>query len=201
MNSTTGLLVTATLVGASLFCCRPPSLESIRKQLSFDPEGRFIQCGDLRLDTQWGDETSFTGLVRDVEQAYYEGVPAISHNVLVTSGDFSDPEIVDFSRFRNGALSWRAQVQPEGSVHVLHLIADDPATFEQLQDLDIGDQVTISGREERDGKIENSNGGWQGFGRTHGHVLLLASDVTQQPRPQPRVSRDSLVRPGAVSSR
>lgn len=156
---------------------RLPSLESVREQTALDPGREFVQYGEIRYATSWGPEVSFAGQVRDIARARFRDVPMITHDVVVTTGDFSDPARVSCSPLHNGSIVWRSEVRPQGELHVLHVLPASEAAFEALVELEPGAEVTLVGHEEADNKIEGSDGSWQRFARTKKHVLFLVTGI------------------------
>ncbi len=95
-----------------------------------------------------GANKAFTGLIRHVTPIREIGFPLLTHDILVTSGDYADPEIVRTS-VSNHHFTWLADgvEQVAGSIHLLHAVPQNDDIYRTLLDLRKGDWVRISGRE------------------------------------------------------
>lgn len=95
-------------------------------------------------------ETQYRGTVRHATPDRMGLYPLISHDVLVTSGDYADPSLVRTSvdillhRF----TWWQLGAQPPaGKINLLHTVPYNAEIYRQLLAIRGGDQVLISGRE------------------------------------------------------
>jgi hypothetical protein len=97
-----------------------------------------------------GQETSFRGLIRHATPVRMGMFSLLTHDILVTSGDYADPALVTTSvnvllhHFYWRALTSRA---PTGAIHLLHTVPLNQAVYQQLLKIRSGDQVVITGRE------------------------------------------------------
>ncbi len=91
---------------------------------------------------------AFTGLIRHVTPIREIGFPLLTHDILVTNGDFADPEIVQTS-VSNHHFSWVAQEVDglSGKINLLHTVPQNEELYRTLLSLRKGDWVRISGRE------------------------------------------------------
>ncbi len=114
----------------------------------------FNTLGDARY--RWtiiyesASESQFRGTVRHVTPDRMPILPLLSHDVLVTSGDFADPAKVDGSvNILLHRFSWHAlgAAAPQGSINLLHTVPASRAILAQLYQLRYGDVVLVSGRE------------------------------------------------------
>ena len=92
----------------------------------------------------------YRGLVRHATPDRMGLFPLISHDILVTSGDYADAQRVQTSvdvllhRF-----TWRAPAGGTltGRINLLHTVPYSPEIYQQLLQIRPGDQVVITGRE------------------------------------------------------
>jgi hypothetical protein len=97
-----------------------------------------------------GSKTAFRGLIRHATPVRMGLYPLITHDILVTSGEYADPNLVNTSvdillhRFTWWSQSSR---QPGGTINLLHTVPLNEAVYQQLLKIRSGDQVIISGRE------------------------------------------------------
>ncbi len=94
-----------------------------------------------------GEQSStFEGKIRHISVNYEPSFPFLTHDILVTSGDFADPQRVD-TLVSNHHFSWSAAEQPDGKINLLHVVVLDAGLYDQLMQLHTDDWVRIRGRE------------------------------------------------------
>jgi hypothetical protein len=89
---------------------------------------------------------TFNGKIRHISVNYEPAFPFLTHDILVTSGDFANPLLVDTS-VSNHHFYWSAAKEPIGSINLLHVVVLDPDLYDQLMQLHADDWVSINGRE------------------------------------------------------
>jgi len=155
---------------------QPPSVEGIAREMQVDRRAGEIKYRDTVFTAQWGEELKHTGDIRYFGRAYYEGVPVFTHDAVVTTGEFSDPDIVEVTPIKDGSMYWQANKQPEGTLVVLHFIPENFTAFEDLQLIREGERIEFTGREETDSSVESSTGTYVKLLHTN-HKYLLVSKV------------------------
>lgn len=92
--------------------------------------------------------TTFSGLVRHVSPIRENKFPMLSHDILVTSGDFSDPTLIKTS-VNNHHFTWLAnnQNRPQGTINLLHTVPINDEIRSNLTEIRNGQTVQIQGRE------------------------------------------------------
>jgi hypothetical protein len=124
---------------------RPPY-----EHLQIDNTWEHVSLGNLNWTVQYESYTPtiFTGLVRFIGPIRQQGIPFLTHDVLVTSGEFADPTLVN-TRVFNHTFSWyaRERQQPQGAINLLHTVPQKEAIYEQLLALKTGQQVRVTGFE------------------------------------------------------
>ncbi len=90
----------------------------------------------------------FSGLVRHVSPVRLGMDPFLTHDILVTSGDFANPEIVSTSVF-NHHFTWYSQNKstPGGTINLIHAVPLNEAIYNQLLQIRNGQQAAFSGYE------------------------------------------------------
>ncbi|MBE3040809.1 MAG: hypothetical protein IMZ62_18585 [Chloroflexi bacterium] len=90
----------------------------------------------------------FTGLVRHVSPIRLGMDPFLTHDILVTTGDFANPEIVS-TRVSNHHFSWSTQNKsaPGGTINLIHAVPLNEAIYDQLLEIRNGQQAAFSGYE------------------------------------------------------
>ena len=173
-------LVAVILVIGIYVVMRPPSAAKIARGLEVDLEANTIGYDGDVFSAEWGDSVTRTGDVRHVVRAHNKYAPIVLLHVVVTTGEFSDPDIVTIDHNGGGNYFWRSKKQPEGSLIVLHLVPETEAAFRTMRVIDEGDRVEIVGRDELRGSIESEGGGFLRLGHDN-HKFVLVSRVTVMP--------------------
>jgi hypothetical protein len=91
--------------------------------------------------------STFSGTVRFTSRWSDSSVPFMSHDILVTSEEFADPEIVDAWVMNHMFFYHYKGSFPKGKINLLHIFPATLEVFEQLKDVKKWDQVSITGRE------------------------------------------------------
>ena len=94
-------------------------------------------------------ETSvFSGLVRHASSDQEGNYPLLTHDILITSGDFANPDLVHTS-VADHHFTWTSARANnlQGTINLLHTVPLNDAIFQQLSKVAEGQQVTISGIE------------------------------------------------------
>ncbi len=130
-------------------------------------------------------DSVFSGLIRHVNTDYDPYFPILTHDILVTTGDFADPERVS-TRVSDHHFYWYAlnDQEPAGSLNLLHIVTTDPDIYDQLMALHPGDTVTITGREILELRRYTPRGVWSHTWRDAGCNTLLVTGV-ELPLPPP----------------
>jgi hypothetical protein len=172
------LVVIIAGIGIFLFL-RPPSAMKIARGMSIDVKGGTVSYDGVSYTTEWGKPVTREGDIRHFIRAYNKYAPIVTFHLVLTTGEFSDPEIVTLDHNRGGNYFWRSKKQPEGTLIVLHLVPENEAVFRTLRNLDEGDRVEIVGRDEMRGSIEDENGAYLRLGHDN-HKFVLVSRVREK---------------------
>lgn len=90
--------------------------------------------------------TVFIGTVRFVEHWHDGSMPFMTHDVLVTTGDYADSQLVT-THVVDHHFTWVAAHQPSGTINLLHILPYSAAIYDQLLELEDWQVVRISGPE------------------------------------------------------
>lgn len=141
------------------------------KNLKISQDFKRIEKADgsyLTISYELPIDSTFTGLVRHISPIRESRFPILTHDILVTSGDFADSQKVKTSVF-NHHFSWSAGNEaPKGKINLLHTVPANKEIYDQLFALRNGDTVRIAGREifriEAFDPQARSQGWWQDSG-------------------------------------
>ncbi|MBI9050829.1 MAG: hypothetical protein JEZ00_15520 [Anaerolineaceae bacterium] len=124
------------------------------------------------------EPSTYDGIVRHTSGWVDASVPFMSHDILMTTRDYADPEITKtmvfqhkfFYRSDHGGLS--------GRINLIHALPASLEIYEQLQQIDKWDHVIINGREILMVKIFDAEGKDKGYFKDMGCNTLLITGVT-----------------------
>lgn len=171
-------LVAVLFVGAVFLFTRPPSAGGIARGMEIDLESNQISYKGDDFTAEWGNPQTRSGVVRHVVRAHNRRIPIVLYHLVLTTGDFSDPEIVTIDHNGGGNYLWRARTQPEGSLIVLHLVPESELAFRTMRSIEIGDRIEVAGRDELRGSIERRDGAYLRLGHDN-HKFVLVRRVSE----------------------
>jgi hypothetical protein len=103
---------------------------------------------EWKITYEGSGESRFSGMVRHVVPFRNDSARIITHDILVTSGDYADPNLVEPS-VQNHTFNWKPLTgkAPDGNINLIHAVPSSQAIYEQLLQIRLEDLVQISGRE------------------------------------------------------
>lgn len=135
-----------TRVNTSLFGLTGTDFDSLVISNSYE----LISSEEYYWEVQFESlgRTSYTGLVRHAAPIRIKEFAILTHDILVTSGDFADPKIVNTSVIDH-KFFWKSpnSSSPAGSINLIHAIPANKEIYQQLVEIDKWDTVKITGRE------------------------------------------------------
>lgn len=125
--------------------------------------------------------STFTGLVRHISPDEESLVPMLTYDILVTSGDYANSDLVH-TVVVNHMFTWKiaSNFHPVGKINLLHTVAKDRATFEKLRAIQNGEKVKVSGLEIYKIDALDPAGKYLGYWMDEGCNTLLVTDVEIQ---------------------
>jgi len=118
--------------------------------------------------------STFQGLVRHATEIREADYPLLSHDILVTSGDFADSNKV-VATVSNHRFFWYSQQtnKPQGTINLLHTVPVNAEIYRSLSQIKAGQTVRIQGKEILSIEHFDSNGTWLGNWSDSGCNTLL----------------------------
>jgi hypothetical protein len=100
----------------------------------------------FELSYEQNHDRYFDGIVRHTSMNHEANFPIVSFDILVTSGDFADEDLV-WTSVSDHHFTWRSLngQSPQGTINLLHTVPMDQATEEQLMSIEVGDHVMVKG--------------------------------------------------------
>lgn len=131
-----------------------------------------------KITYEYFNDSTFTGVVRHASHWREDGIPFATHDVLVTTEDFANPDRVDISVY-NHRFEYRyaENPAPKGRINLLHIVPLNEDIYRQLLGLREWDNVTITGREILKIDMFNPDGGYIGYWQDEGCNTILVKSV------------------------
>ena len=164
------------LVGLVLYC-RGPSASTVVGDTFIQRDEGWLRYKETRYEAEWGPEIVYAGDARFIERAKYKSAPFFTHHAVITTGEFSDPDLVNLRHNGGGNFIWAAPRKPEGTIIVPHLVPLDRDVLARLKSIDDGDAVELIGRDEVDSRIDGDDGSWIQLNHSN-HKYVLVERVT-----------------------
>lgn len=122
--------------------------------------------------------TVFKGTVRHASPWRDASLPFMTHDILITTGDFADPAKVQTGVVNHFFFSfWGAGVAPRGSINLIHAVPATEALYDRLLRIRPGQTVTLEGREILQIDRYDAQGTSLGYWRDAGCNSMLITGV------------------------
>jgi hypothetical protein len=155
--------------------------------LTVENNYRYVRAADGRswwIVFQYPWDSSFSGLVRDVAPWEDAWVPFMTHDILITSGEFTDPEhVVTLVKDHIFFFMYWGQ-RPDGDAYPLHVYPATREILDALQQIKSGDVVRVTGREIWVIRFYNAEGDPIGQMTDNGCNTILVTKVEILPKEQ-----------------
>lgn len=119
-------------------------------QLVISNSYELISAEDMYWEVQFEGigESKYIGTVRHAAPIRINEFRILTHNILVTTADFANPDIVNTSVIDN-KFFWKSTGtdSPTGSINLIHAIPSTKAIYQELLKIQPWDIVKITGRE------------------------------------------------------
>jgi hypothetical protein len=123
-------------------------------------------------------DSKFKGTVRHVGPIRIQEFAILTHDILITSGDFADPDIVT-TNVIDHKFVWKSpnNNSPSGSINLIHALPANKEIYQKLLEIDKWDTVKITGREIFTLKTSSKDGTLLGTWQDAGCNTLLVESV------------------------
>jgi len=131
-----------------------------------------------KITYEYFTDSTFSGTVRFVSHWREDNIPFATHDVLVTTDDFANPDLVDTSvESHHFHYSYPGDLSPKGHINLLHIVPLNEGIYQQLLGLRDWDTVSISGREILKIDMFNPDGLSLGYWQDSGCNTILVKSV------------------------
>jgi len=166
-----------TRVNTSLFGLTGTDFDDLVISNSYE----LISSGEQYWEVQFDGigESKYIGTVRHAAPIRMQEFAILTHDILVTTGDFSNPDIVNTSVIDH-KFFWRSPnvSSPSGSINLIHAVPANKKIYQQLLEIQKWDTVKITGREIYTIKAFQSDESFLGNWTDFGCNTLLVESVT-----------------------
>ncbi len=150
-------------------------------QFHYSGQDHIISADDGRswlMSFESDSPSIYLGIVRHISPDRETMIPFVTHDILVTSGDYADPDLVTTSVVFHHFF-WRANSAdyPSGTISLIHAVVLDPNIYATLMQIDKWDTVQITGYEVGRINAFDSDGSSDGFWTDTGCNTLLITEV------------------------
>lgn len=149
----------------------------------FNPEGR-----QWTIAYEYDRDSIFNGVVRHVSHWREEDIPFATHDILVTTGEFSSQERVRVSvLLHTFTYRYFEGPHPSGRINLLHIVPATPEIYDQLLKVREWNQVSIRGREILRIDRYDPQGTFLGYWKDAGcnSILVTAVEIQAKGTPVP----------------
>jgi hypothetical protein len=132
-------------------------------------------------------DSTFSGVVRAVVRWQDASLPFMTHDILVTTGDYASQGKVNTWVVNHKFIYHYKNAAPEGSIHLLHIFPASEEIYQQLLAIKDWNRVSISGREIYKIDLFNPDGKNTGYFTDMGcnSILVKAVKVQAEGTPVP----------------
>lgn len=125
---------------------------------------------------------TFRGLIRHISPIRDSNIPFLTHDILITSGEFSDSKKVKTTVINHHFQWFSPKIRnPDGTIHLLHTVPKNEENYLMLLSLKEDTQVYITGREIQQIQLMGSTGLQVYEWKDTGCNSILVTDVDINP--------------------
>ena len=140
-----------------------------------------IESKDFYWEVQFEGigESKYIGIVRHVSPIRIKEFKILTHDILVTTADFSNPEIVD-TNVIDHKFFWKSTdaQSPNGSINLIHAIPANKDIYQEMLNIQSWDTVKLTGREIYTVKAFDTEATFLGTWQDTGCNTLLVESVS-----------------------
>ena len=149
--------------------------------LTFSTDFTHITAPDGRawgVSFEYPNGATFRGVIRHVSRWHESSLPFMTHDILITTGDFASKGTVNVFVVNHKFIYHYAEGSPSGSINLLHIFPASEEIYKQLLQVKDWNEVSISGREIDTIDMLDAEGANRGYFKDHGCNSILVTSVT-----------------------
>lgn len=161
------------IVGFYFYFTWKPSATGIAENMRI---GEQITLDGVDYNSEWGEPEIIEGFVRRKDRHYDEYMPIITYDLVLSTGEYSDRDLVKIQNKGGGNYYWSAPRQPTGTLVFYHTIPTTSAIQKKLDDIALDSTISLRVRVSQNSEIKGSNGNFVKLGHSN-HKFLIVEDV------------------------
>lgn len=169
------LLIVLLAVAAKVYFSWKPDAVNIAREMKHSDNGEITHQGK-KYTTDWGSTEKVEGFLRIKERHYDENMPIVTYDLVITSGEYSDPEVVEIESTGGGNFYWRSEIQPKGELVSYHTIPASAEVQKKLDETAEGSTISLTGRISQNSHIQGDDGSFNKLMHNN-HKFILIEDV------------------------
>jgi hypothetical protein len=123
-------------------------------------------------------EITYTGVVRHISPIRVWDMPILTHNILITSGDYANKDIVGTVVTDSRVMYYYPiTIEPNGHINLIHAIPLLPGLYQNLLEIKLGDTIIVTGKEVEDLIAYDANGRKLSNWKDNGCNTLLITSI------------------------
>lgn len=170
------LVVIVILSGLYFYLNWKPSTSGIASDIKVD--GAIIHKGE-KYQSDWGGVEKVEGFVRRKDRHFDSNMPILTYDIVLTSGDYNDANLVTITHNGGGNYSWRYKNKPTGTIVIYHTVPSSLVAQSKLDEIEQGEWVTIVGKISSNNEIKGDSGRFVKLMHSN-HKFILVQDVIKK---------------------
>ena len=171
------IIIALIIFGLYLYFPWKPSTSRIAGEMEF---GEVIAYQGEKYKSDWGvDSDEIEGYVRRKDRHFDKNMPIVTYDLVLTSGEYNDPDIVKIRHKGSGNYYWSSHKQPGGTLVFYHTIPSNPEAQNKLDQIDQGATVTLIGRISQNNEIRSDSGNYVKLMHRN-HKFILVDDTFEK---------------------
>ena len=168
------VLIALIITGLYLYLTWQPSTLEIANEMEF---GEVITYQGKNYESDWAvDSEKIEGHLRRKDRHYDENVPIVTYDLIITTEEYSDPDVVKIRHKGGGNYYWSSSKQPKGTLVVYHTVPSTPEAQNKLDEIEQDATVTLIGKISQNSEIKSDSGSFVKL--MHGnHKFILIEDA------------------------
>ena len=151
-------------------------LNDSEPKVSVDIDNGIVHVDSKTYEVNLEPDLVYEGYVRLVKNNPVQNLPFITHEVLLTTGDFSDPSKVSVSE--SGGMQWNKRDNVTGTHLNILMIPEDTSVAERLTNGVSGEDVVFIGSKVVDATI-NADDGYPVFKSVGSPIFVVTGIIIQ----------------------
>jgi hypothetical protein len=161
------------IMGFYFYFTWKPSASGIAEDMRIGEE---ITHNGITYNSKWGESETIEGFVRRKDRHYDEHMPIVTYDIVISTGEYSDRNLVKIQNKGGGNYYWSASRQPKGTLAVYHTVPATPAVQRKLDTIEPDETISLRAKVSQNSEIKGSNGSFVKLGHSN-HKFIIVEDL------------------------